>query len=378
MAVLSDTISVLAKRGAPRDAGGARRQGPARGDEAGARRALRMAGRGEPAARLRHHPLRPDLDAASRASTRRADERAPARRGRRASAGTALLRRQRAGDEHAGLRGAAAAPDERRAWACSTWRAAPAPRRSTRPTSCSWRRSPRQVALALDRARLTERQRLQEEQERLRLQAEVEELRTALQRTQIVYRSPPMESLLDARPPRGPHRRHRAHHRRERHRQGAVRARHPRAEPAAATSRSWWSTAAPSPPRCIESELFGHEKGAFTGAQSRQPGRLVQADRGTLLPRRDRRAAARGAEPLLRFVQEKHVTPVGGRAGRTVDVRIIAATNRDLQAGGRGRPLPRRPLPPPERRPPATIPPLRERTDDVLPPGRALLPACTR
>jgi transcriptional regulator with GAF, ATPase, and Fis domain len=86
-----------------------------------------------------------------------------------------------------------------------------------------------QVALALDRARLTELQRQQEEQEKKRLLAEVAELRTALQRTQIVYRSSTMDSLLERVRRVAPDRRDRAHHRRERHRQGALRPRAARA-----------------------------------------------------------------------------------------------------------------------------------------------------
>ena len=74
------------------------------------------------------------------------------------------------------------------------------------------------VALALDRAYLTARQLRHEEQERQRLLAEVEQLRTALRRTEIVYRSEQMEAAARARAPGGPHRRHRADHRRERHR----------------------------------------------------------------------------------------------------------------------------------------------------------------
>ena len=86
------------------------------------------------------------------------------------------------------------------------------------------------------------------------------------------------------------------------------------------------------PTTLLESELFGHEKGSFTGAESRQLGRLVQADHGTLLLDEIGELPLEAQSRFLRFVQEKHVTPVGGRTGRTVDVRVIAATNRDLQA----------------------------------------------
>jgi hydrogenase-4 transcriptional activator len=187
-----------------------------------------------------------------------------------------------------------------------------------------------QVALALDRARLTERQRQHDAQERVRLQGEVEELRSVLRRTRILYRSPRMEELL-------------------------VRTR--RVAPTDATvlitgeSGTGKEVLARTihelsprrehpfvvvdcgaiPNTLVESELFGHEKGAFTGAQHKQAGRLVQAEKGTLLLDEIGELPIEAQSRLLRFVQDKQVTPVGGHAGRTVDVRLLAATNRDLQ-----------------------------------------------
>ena len=103
-------------------------------------------------------------------------------------------------------------------------------------------------------------------------------------------------------------------------------------------------------PTLIESELFGHEKGAFTGAHARKPGRLAQADGATVFLDEIGDLPLDLQSKLLRFVQDKQFTPVGGVAPRTVDVRIIAATNVDLRAQrGRG-PVPRGPLPPAERR----------------------------
>jgi diguanylate cyclase (GGDEF)-like protein len=188
-----------------------------------------------------------------------------------------------------------------------------------------------QVALALDRARLTERQRQQEEQEKQRLLAEVAELRTALQRTQIVYRSGTMDSLL------------------ERVRRVAPTDATVLITGESGTGKELFARALHElsprrgqpfvvvdcgaiPTTLLESELFGHEKGSFTGAETRQLGRLVQADHGTLLLDEIGELPLEAQSRFLRFVQEKHVTPVGGRTGRTVDVRVVAATNRDLQA----------------------------------------------
>src|SRR3974390_938732 len=81
----------------------------------------------------------------------------------------------------------------------------------------------------------------------------------------------------------------------------------------------------------IESELFGHEKGAFTGANSRSAGRFEQAAGGTLFLY-ESGALPREAQPrLLRVLQQGEYTTVGGRTPIKTDVRIIAATNKDLR-----------------------------------------------
>jgi len=119
------------------------------------------------------------------------------------------------------------------------------------------------------------------------------------------------------------------------------------------------------PPTLVASELFGHEKGAFTGAIQRRIGRFEMADRGTifldevgeLLP--DTQAA------LLRVLQEREFERVGGGQPIQVDVRVIAATNRDLNAAVANGTF-RQDLLYRLNVFPIEIPPLRERKDDIL------------
>ncbi|OQX64196.1 MAG: two-component system response regulator [Desulfococcus sp. 4484_241] len=90
----------------------------------------------------------------------------------------------------------------------------------------------------------------------------------------------------------------------------------------------------------LESELFGHSKGAFTGADKNKKGRFVQADRGSILLDEIGEMPFSMQAKLLRVLQEKEVTPVGGERTFHVDVRVIAATNRNLKSlvdGGRFR-----------------------------------------
>ncbi len=82
----------------------------------------------------------------------------------------------------------------------------------------------------------------------------------------------------------------------------------------------------------LESELFGHERGAFTGAFSRREGRFKQADGGTLFLDEIGEIPPAVQVKLLRFLQEKTFERVGGNETLRVDVRVIAATNRDLGA----------------------------------------------
>ena len=84
-------------------------------------------------------------------------------------------------------------------------------------------------------------------------------------------------------------------------------------------------------PTLLESELFGHCKGAFTGAVKDKVGRLESADGGTLFLDEVSELSAEGQAKLLRFLQDKVFERVGELKTRAVDTRIIAATNRDLR-----------------------------------------------
>lgn len=116
----------------------------------------------------------------------------------------------------------------------------------------------------------------------------------------------------------------------------------------------------------LEAELFGYEKGAFTGATERKPGKFELADKGTLLLDEISEMAFKLQAKLLRVIQEKEVDRVGGTKPIQVDVRIIATTNRDLweevKRGNFREDLFYRINVFPIR-----IPPLRERTEDIIP-----------
>src|SRR5450631_77318 len=86
------------------------------------------------------------------------------------------------------------------------------------------------------------------------------------------------------------------------------------------------------PETLLESELFGHEKGAFTGAEARRIGRFEQADKGTLFLDEIGELSMSTQAKLLRVLQEKTISRVGGREDIQVDVRVLAATHVDLEA----------------------------------------------
>jgi DNA-binding NtrC family response regulator len=89
------------------------------------------------------------------------------------------------------------------------------------------------------------------------------------------------------------------------------------------------------PENLLESELFGHEKGAFTGAVARRIGKFEEADGGTLLLDEISEMDIRLQAKLLRAIQEREIDRVGGKTPVKVNIRIIATSNRDLQAEAR-------------------------------------------
>jgi diguanylate cyclase (GGDEF)-like protein len=187
-----------------------------------------------------------------------------------------------------------------------------------------------QVAAGLERVRLAEQERERQEREQRRLRAELKDLRNALQKAKLEYRSQEMESVL-----------------------ATARRVAPTDATVLITGESGTGkelltrTIHELSPRrhkplvivdcgaiattLIDSELFGHERGAYTGAQDRRLGRLVEADGGTVFLDEIGELPLEVQSKLLRFVQEKQLVSVGGTRPRSVDVRIIAATNRELE-----------------------------------------------
>ncbi len=118
------------------------------------------------------------------------------------------------------------------------------------------------------------------------------------------------------------------------------------------------------PRELLESELFGHERGAFTGATETKPGKFVQANGGTLFLDEIGDMDLSLQAKILRVLQERVVDPVGSRASKAVDVRILAATHRDLSGAVKAGAF-REDLYWRLNVIPLGVPPLRERMEDV-------------
>lgn len=187
----------------------------------------------------------------------------------------------------------------------------------------------RQLALALDRSALHQRWKEEKEKESRILKQEVRELRHAIHSAKLIYCSEQMQSLLDT--------------------VGSVAStdvtilingESGTGKEMVARTIHEQSLRKNKPLITVdcgaiaytlmESELFGHVKGAYTGAQGASQGKILQAEGGTLFLDEIGELPLDVQAKLLRFVQEKEINPVGGGKTRRVDVRIIAATNKDL------------------------------------------------
>jgi transcriptional regulator with GAF, ATPase, and Fis domain len=131
------------------------------------------------------------------------------------------------------------------------------------------------------------------------------------------------------------------------------------------------------PPELIESELFGHEKGAFTGATTQRKGRFELADEGSIFLDEVGELSLTAQAKLLRVLQEQEFERVGGSQTIRVNVRVIAATNRDLAEMVRAKTF-RADLYYRLNVFPVVVPPLRERGADVTTIARHLLRKAAR
>ncbi|MEE2960337.1 MAG: sigma 54-interacting transcriptional regulator [Myxococcota bacterium] len=196
-----------------------------------------------------------------------------------------------------------------------------------------------QIAVALDRANLAEQERSRQDEEKRRLKREFATLRAAFGTSKLVYRSPQMEKILDAA-------------RRVGNTGATVLLTGESGTGKGVLARTIHSLSARADrafitvdcnaiaPTLIDNELFGHIRGAYTGAQSTSSGRIWEANGGTVFIDEIGELPLEVQGRLLTFVQDRKITPVGATKSHSIDVRIITATNRDLEkevAAGRFR-----------------------------------------
>ena len=172
-----------------------------------------------------------------------------------------------------------------------------------------------------------------------------------LQRYEMIGRSAVMQRIFHEHREGGADQGVGAHHRRERHGQGAHRARHPPAVPALRRIPSSRSTARPSRGSSSRASCSATRSGAFTGAMLKRRGLFEQAHGGTLFLDEIGDMDLVAQAKVLRAVQSGEISRVGSEHVIHVDVRVLAATNKDLREGRRERDVPRGPLLSPRRLP---------------------------